>query len=55
MHSVVAGAGFVAEKKTRVMRWICELPLEALGRALDALWEEAKLRLIRVRSGEEPR
>lgn len=52
---LVAGAGFVAGKKTRVMRWICELPFEVLGRALDALWEEAKLRLIRVRSGRQPR
>ena len=52
---LVAGARYVALEKTRTRRWVCELPFEALGRALDALWEKAKLRLIRVRSGEEPR
>jgi len=51
---MVAGAGYVALEKTRAMRWMCELPFEARGRVLDALWEEAKLRLIRVGSGKEP-
>jgi hypothetical protein len=44
--SVVAGAGFVALEKTRTRRWIWELPFDALGRVLDAFWEEAKLRLM---------
>jgi len=46
MHSVVAGAGFVALEKTRTRRWMWRLPFEALGRVLDAFWEDAKLRLM---------
>jgi hypothetical protein len=45
---VVAGAGFVALEKTRTRRWIWGLPFDALGRVLDAFWEDAKLRLTRV-------
>jgi len=43
---LVAGAGFEALEKTRTKRWVWELPFEAVGRALDALCEEAKLRLV---------
>jgi hypothetical protein len=46
--TVVAGAGFVALEKTRIRRWTWEVPLERPTRALDAFWEEAKLRLRRV-------
>ena len=46
MHSVVAGAGFEALEKTRTRRWIWELTFECLGRALDAFWERARLRLM---------
>ena len=42
---VVAGAGFAALEKMRTRRWVWRLPFQAVGRALDALWEEAKLRL----------
>jgi hypothetical protein len=45
---VVAGAGLAALEKMRTRRWVWRLPFEALGRALDAMWEEAKLRLVRV-------
>ena len=41
---MVAGAGFAALEKTRTRRWIWDLPFERLGRALDAMWEDAKLR-----------
>jgi len=52
MHSVVAGAGFAGLEKTRTRRWVWALPFEALGRALDALWEEAMVRLRRVEPGQ---
>jgi len=55
MHSVVAGAGYEALEKTRTRRWVWRLPFEALGRALDAVWEEAKLRLVRVESARKRR
>ena len=45
MHSLVAGARSAALEKLRTRRWVWQLPFEALGRALDALWEEAELRL----------
>ncbi len=45
---LVAGAGSAALEKLRTRRWVWQLPFETLGRALDALWEEAKLRLRRV-------
>ncbi len=34
MHSVVAGAGFVEEKKTRLRRWIVETAFRMPQRAL---------------------
>jgi hypothetical protein len=43
---MVAGARYEALEKTRTRRWIWQLPFEAIGRALDALWEKAKLRLM---------
>jgi len=48
MNGVVAGAGFGALEKTRIRRWVWDVPFEALGRALDAMWEEAKVRLTRA-------
>jgi hypothetical protein len=55
MNGVVAGAGLVALEKMRTRRWIWELPFERLGRALDAMWEDAKLRLRRVEIEEKGR
>jgi uncharacterized protein YicC (UPF0701 family) len=52
---VVAGAGSAALEKTRTMRWMCELPFDALGRVLDAFWEEARLRLRPVAPGRKRR
>jgi hypothetical protein len=40
---LVAGAGSAALEKMRTRRWVWELPFERLGRALDAMWEEARL------------
>jgi len=48
MHSLVAGARSAALEKLRTRRWVWQLPFEALGRALDALWEEARLGLRRI-------
>jgi len=45
MHSVVAGARSAALEKMRTRRWVWQLPFETLGRALDAMWEEARLGL----------
>jgi hypothetical protein len=50
---MVAGARYVARQKTRVMRWICELPFEALGRALDAFSGKDKLRLVPLANPKE--
>jgi len=47
---MVAGARSAALEKMRTRRWVWQLPFEALGRALDAMWEEARLGLRR----EEP-
>jgi hypothetical protein len=52
---MVAGAGLAALEKMRTRRWIWELPFERLGRALDAMWEDAKLRLRRVEIEEKGR
>jgi len=41
---MVAGAGSAALEKMRTRRWIWDVPFEALGRALDAMWADAKLR-----------
>jgi hypothetical protein len=46
---LVAGARYEALEKTRSRRWVWQLPFEALGRDLDALWERAKLQLTQVR------
>ena len=45
---MVAGAGFEALEKTRTRRWLWRLPFACIGRAVDAFWQEAKLRLISV-------
>ena len=52
---MVAGARYEALEKTRTKRWIWQLPFEALGRVLDALWEEAKLRLAPLGNPKKPR
>jgi len=55
MNSVVAGARLAALEKTRVRRWIWRLPFDALGRVLDAFWEEARLRLRPAAPGRNRR
>ena len=52
---MVAGAGYAALEKTRTRRWVWRLPFEMLGRALDAIWEKAKLRLKPVGRAKKPR
>ena len=52
---LVAGAHYAALEKTRTKRWVWVLPFEALARALDAMWEEARLRLRRVEPGRNHR
>jgi hypothetical protein len=41
---LVAGAGLAALEKMRTRRWIWDVPFERLDRALDAMWDDAKLR-----------
>ncbi len=45
--SMVAGAGSSVLQKMRVRCWIWDLPFERLGRAVDAMWEDAELRFSR--------
>lgn len=42
---LVAGTRSAALEKMRMRRWTWQLPFGALGRVLDAIWEEAKLGL----------
>jgi hypothetical protein len=52
---MVAGAGLAVLEKTRTRRWVWRLPFDALGRVLDAFWEEAKLALMRAKPSKEGR
>jgi hypothetical protein len=50
---MVAGAGLAALEKMRTRRWIWDVPFERLGRALDAMWEDAKLRFRPVETSQK--
>lgn len=41
--------------KMRARRWVWALPFDAFGRALDALWEETKLRFVPIAPGRKGR
>ena len=55
MNGVVAGAGSAALEKMPTRRWVWGLPFECLGKALDAMWEEAKLRFVPVEQARKGR